>query len=100
MHLTLIVSPGHAERDDTLWFNKSFNQLRLFKFGMLVVHILNRNQHFFHSLDILRLAWMLALKVLNDFFHFHGSNIYFRLVMFKTHCYDDTNISLFCRTTK
>ena len=41
VHLSFVVYPRHAERDDAVWQTKPLNQIVAFKFGMLVVDILN-----------------------------------------------------------
>ncbi len=61
LHLALIVGPGHAELDDTLRLHKALYNLSLLKFGMLIVDIGYRQQHFPHSLQILRFTGVLSL---------------------------------------
>ena len=41
MHLAFIVGPWHAERDNTFRLNQSFNEFCFFKFGVLIIYILN-----------------------------------------------------------
>ena len=41
VHLSFIVYPRHAERDDAVGQTKPLNQIVTFKFGMLVVDILD-----------------------------------------------------------
>lgn len=38
LSLTLIVNPYYTEFEDTIWFNKTFNDLCSFEFRMLVVN--------------------------------------------------------------
>ena len=71
LYLSLIVDPWNAERDDALRFNDAFDDACLFKFGMLVVNVLYRDEHLANSLQILRLAWMFLFQGLHDFFNFH-----------------------------
>ena len=50
LHLALVIYPWHTERYYTLWLYKALNELRLLKLRMLVVHILDREQHLTHCL--------------------------------------------------
>ena len=61
LHLSLIVHPGYAEGDDTFGFHQSLNELGSFKLGMLVVHVLDGEQHFVYGLQVLLLSRMFGL---------------------------------------
>lgn len=56
MHFTFVVDPGHTEYVDALGLYETLNNTGFLEFGMLVVHILDRNEHFFHCLKELRLV--------------------------------------------
>ncbi len=71
LHLAFVVDPGHAEGGDALGFHDALHDLCLLKFGMLVVDVLDRGQHFSHGLQELGLTWMLLLQILHNFFNVH-----------------------------
>ncbi len=50
LHLTLVIHPRHAERDDPLRLHDTLDNLGLLKLGMLVIHIFDGFQHFPYSL--------------------------------------------------
>ena len=50
LYLTLVVEPGYPERDNTLRLHDTFDDFGFLEFGMLVIHILNRLQHFSYCL--------------------------------------------------
>ena len=41
LYFALVVYPGHTEHDDTLGLDDALDNLGLFKFWMLVVHVLD-----------------------------------------------------------
>ena len=53
LYLTLVINPGHTERGDTLGFHDALYYFCLFKFRMLVVHVLDGLQYFTNSLKVL-----------------------------------------------
>ena len=79
VHLALIVGPRHAEHDHALWLNEALDDLGLLKLRMLIVDIMNRDQHFFHSLQKLRFSGMLPHESFQYLFNFHSSNLVFSL---------------------
>ena len=50
LNLTLVVDPGHTERDDALRLYDALHNLRLLKLRMLVVDVLDGFEHFSNSL--------------------------------------------------
>ena len=50
LDLAFVVNPSHTEREDTIRFNETFNDLRSFKFGVLVVHFFDGFEHFAYCL--------------------------------------------------
>ena len=46
LYLALVVDPGHTEGDDTFRLHNTLNNLCFFEFRVLVVHVLDRLQHF------------------------------------------------------
>ena len=77
LHLALVVHPRYTEGDDTLRFHDALHNFCLFKFRMLVVHVLNRFQHFAYSLQVLHFAWMLLCQVLHNFLNVHSFKVLF-----------------------
>ena len=71
MHLTSIVYPGHAEGDDTVWLHEALHDGGLLELRVLVVHLLYREEHFFHGLEEFLLSRVLRLKRGEDFCGFH-----------------------------
>ena len=70
-NFTLIVYPGHAESEDAVWFDKTFDNLGFLELGVFVVNFFNRGQNLFNSLQILAFAWMLSFQVGHNLFYFH-----------------------------
>ena len=69
--LTVVVDPWHAEGDDAVWLDQSFYQLGSLKFGMLVIHVLNRKKYLTHGLQILVRAGVTGFKSRHDLLCFH-----------------------------
>lgn len=63
MNFTSVVRPGHTESKDTIWLNETFDDTVLFKFGMLIVHILDREENLFYSLEEFFFARVLSLQL-------------------------------------
>ena len=59
VHLALIIGPRHAEHDHALRLNEPLDDLCFLKFRVLVVYIVNRDQHFLHCLQKLRFSGVL-----------------------------------------
>ena len=76
LYLALVVHPGDTESDDALWLHQTLYDFGTFKLRVLVVYILNRNQHFFHCLQVFSFAWMLTLKLSHDFLNLHSLVVY------------------------
>ena len=63
MYLTGVVCPGHTERENTVWLNDTFDDAILFEFGMLIVHILDREENLFNCLEEFFFARVLSLQL-------------------------------------
>ena len=50
LHLTLIIDPRDAEREDAIGLDHALHDLRLLKFGVLIVHLFNRLQYLLNRL--------------------------------------------------
>ena len=76
VHLAFVVYPRHTESQHALWLYDALDDLCLFKFRMLVIYILYRQEHFSHCLQILQFAWVLLLQLLHNFFNFHNGRFF------------------------
>ena len=76
MHLTFVVDPGHPEHVHTLGLHEPFYDLCLLKLRVLIVHILNRDEHFFHCLQKLRLMAVFPFKAFQNLFNFHSRFVF------------------------
>ena len=71
LDFAIAVNPSHAEREDTIRLNESFNDLGLFELRVLVVDFFDAFEHFAHCLQILIFARMLGFQSGHNFINFH-----------------------------
>ena len=71
LNLAVIVNPRYAESEDAVGLYHTLNDLCLLKFGMLVINLLDRLQYLAYCLQILALAWMLALEIRHYIIYIH-----------------------------
>ena len=74
LHLTLVINPRNAEREDAVRNTQTVNQIISFKFGILIIDIFNSGQHFFHCLDILRFIRETTFQIVDNFNCLHTLN--------------------------
>ncbi len=67
-----IVNPGDAECEDAVRLYQTLNYLCLFKFGMLVVYILDGLENLLYGLQILFLQRVFGLEACHDIGCFHS----------------------------
>ena len=72
LHFTFVVHPSDTEREDTIGFHQTFNNLCLFEFRMLIVDIFDRKKYFLYGLKILRFTGMLCLQRGHNTFNIHN----------------------------
>ncbi|MPM15171.1 hypothetical protein SDC9_61537 [bioreactor metagenome] len=75
LYVTLVIYPGDTKRMNLVGNNQPFDQVRLFEFRMLVVHLFDRLNHFFNSLKIFRLIWKTSFYQTDNFFVLHKKRI-------------------------
>ncbi len=63
LYLALVVYPRHTEREDTVGFYDTLDDLGLLEFGVLVVDLLDRFQYLLHCLQVLAFARMLTFEL-------------------------------------
>lgn len=71
MHLAMVVHPRYTEGDDTVGFHQPLYQLHPLKLRMPVINTLYGKQYFPYSLQVLGLAGMLGLQLLENQLCFH-----------------------------
>ena len=71
LDFAIAVNPSHAEREDTIGLNDSFDDLGLLELRMLVVNFFDAFEHFAHCLQVLIFAWMLGFQSGHNFIDFH-----------------------------
>ena len=71
MYFPVVIYPGNTKGKNTIGLNNAFYDARFVKFRMLVVYILDRNQHFSHGLKVFRLARMFGLELCHYVIHSH-----------------------------
>ena len=101
MYFAVVVCPRYAESDDTLGFYEALDELSFLKLRMLVVNVLNRNEHFADCLQVLGFARVFSLKGLHNLFDFHSKRFLVDVIDFLSFCHFDTaNIAHFSLSTK
>ena len=50
LNLALVIYPRHTECEDTVGFNHSLYNFCFLKFGVLIIYIFHRQQHFANCL--------------------------------------------------
>ena len=76
MHLAFVIDPRHAECQHSLGLYYALDNLCLLEFGMLVIHILYRQEDFSHCLQILQFTRVLLLQLLHNFLYFHNCRFF------------------------
>ncbi len=71
LDFAIAVNPSHAEREDTIRLDESFDDLGLFELRVLVVDFFDAFEHFAHCLQILIFARMLGFQSGHNFIDFH-----------------------------
>ena len=72
LNFAFVVDPCHAECDNAVGFDHAFDYLVTFEFRMLVIHVLNREKNFLHSLKVFFFARMLGFQVGHDMVNIHN----------------------------
>ena len=95
LDFSLVINPSDTESEDTVRLDHTLHDLRLFKLGVLVIHLFNRFENLLNGLQILCLARMLRSKLLHDRLYFHYSVFYgFVLATAKLHKKNDIHNSV------
>ncbi len=71
LHLATVVCPCHTECNYAVRLYHALHYACFFKFGMLVIHILNAHEHLFHCLQILFFSGMFCLQRGHDTVNVH-----------------------------
>ena len=71
LNFALVVNPCYTEGDNTVGLYHALYDFVALEFGMLVVYLFYRHQHFAHCLKILFLARVLGLKGGHDTVDIH-----------------------------
>ncbi len=71
LYFALVIYPCDAEGEDTVRFDHSLHDFRLFKFGVLVVHLFNRLQNLLYRLQVLCFPRVLRSKLRHNSLYFH-----------------------------
>ncbi len=72
VNFTLIVNPRHSECENPVGFDNPFDDCGFFKFGMLVIHILDGSKYFPDGLKIFRFPGMFCFKLCHYVINFHN----------------------------